>query len=80
MGIGIGISGAAVVIFVVLAFIIVSAKSEGSSQPPTNAEIRTCFTKCAWFTEKNCENGAVQGACFFPRECDKQLGRHPCEQ
>lgn len=72
-----------IVAVIVVVYIIVNVANDyesGGTGNPANPEQAACFTKCTWFTEKNCENGRNRGVCFPTWGCGDGIGAHICEK
>ena len=66
------------VVVIVGIFVIVNVANDMEGGGTGTAGTRTCSTRCTWFTEKRCEDGATIGACFPSWGCGDGLGLHTC--
>ena len=84
--------GIAIAVIVVLGAIFVAVNlandaqagggSPGSGGPGSNGSgtvSGTCSTKCIFFKEYRCEDGALLGKCLGAWSCSGGLGQHPCQ-
>ena len=70
------VAGALLITFVVVN--IANEFESGGDGSTSDILDSTCYTKCTWFTEKNCENNEFVSFCFGMWGCGDGWGRHVC--